>query len=218
MPDATAVMTYDSLVQDIKDYLERGDASDETVLRQIPRVIANTQRSLADRLKIQGVLLSLTSVMQTGVNVIPKPEGWRTTVSINYGSGASMNSRKTLRPRAYEYLRAVYPVDTDLGSPEFYCDYNLENWLVSPTPSRDFPFEAMIYSLPDLLSSANQQNYLTKYAPFLLLYSCLAGMSPMIKQDERLPMWKSEAEAQFNAINQEDLKRMVDRGQLRSTD
>lgn len=213
----TAVMTYDSLVQDIKQYLERGNTGDSTTVTQIPRVIANTQRTLADRLKIQGYLIAVTSTMQTGVNVIAKPEGWRSTVSINFGAGASMNQRTTLRPRSYEYIRACYPVDTDLAPPQFYCDYNLENWLVASTPDRNYPFEAMIYALPDLLSSENQQNYLTKYAPFLLLYSCLVGMEMFLKNDERMPMWKSAAEEQFGAINQEDLRRMVDRGQVRST-
>lgn len=214
----TAVMTYDSLVQDLKDYLERGDASDETVLRQIPRVIANTQRSLADRLKIQGVLVPMLSTMQTGQNVIAKPDGWRSTVSFNYGSGPSMNSNKTLRARGFEYIRALYPITTNLAPPEFYADYDLEHWIVGSTPDRDYPFEAMVYCIPDLLSSENQQNYLTKYAPFLLLYSCLAAMEMLVKHDERMPMWKTEAEAQFNAINTEDLRRMVDRGQIRSTD
>ena len=214
---ATANMTYDSLVQDLNDYLEVG-GSNETVQRQIPRVIANTQRSLADRLKIQGVLLSLQSTMQTGQNVIAKPTGWRSTVSFNYGSGVNLNSNKTLRARAYEYIRMVYPITTNLAPPEFYADYDLEHWIVGSTPDRDYPFEAMIYSIPDLLSSENQQNYLTKYAPFLLLYSCLAAMEMLIKHDERMPMWKAEAEGQFNAINSEDLRRLVDRGQIRSTD
>lgn len=218
MPDAAATMTYDSLVQDLKDYLERGDASDETVLRQIPRVIANTQRLLADRLKIQGYLEAFTAEMETGVNVIAKPDGWRSTVSINYDRGTpAANQRFTLRGRSYEYMRAVYPVDSVLGAPEFYCDYNLENWLVLPTPADNYAFEAMVYRLPDLLSSSNQQNYLTKYAPFLLLYSCLSGMEMLIKNDSRMPMWKAEAESNFNAINGEDLRRMVDRGQARST-
>jgi hypothetical protein len=215
MPAAT--MTYDSLVQDIKDYLERGDANDATVLRQIPRIINNTERTLADMLKILGYLGAYTSTMQTGVPVIAKPQNWRATVSINFGDGEDRNRRTTLRPRSVEYLRAIYPTDTEVGAPIFYADYTLENWLVGPSPSDDYPFEAMIYQLPDLLSAENQQNYLTKYAPFLLLYSCLAAMEPFLINDSRLAVWKQLAKENFDAINAEDLRRMVDRGQLRST-
>ncbi|MFZ5784021.1 MAG: phage adaptor protein [Pseudomonadota bacterium] len=212
------VMTYASLQTDIRDYLERGNEQDETVLRQIPRIIANTQRTLADQLKIQGYLGSFTSAMQEGVNVIAKPDGWRSTVSINYGRGANGADRFTLRARGYEYIRALYPNDDELGAPEFYADYDLNHWLVGPTPADDYPFEAMVYRLPDLLSESNQQNYLTQYAPFLLLYSCLVGMEAFLKEDTRIPVWKSLAKEQFDSINVEDIRRMVDRAQLRSTD
>lgn len=217
MPTTPSTMTYDSLVTDIKDYLERGNVEDTTVVRQIPRIITNTERLLADRLKITGYIGSFTGTMQTAVNRIAKPENWRSTVSINFGDGPDQNLRKTLRARAYEYMRALYPNDQQLNAPEFYCDYTLEYWLVLPTPANNYPFEAMVYFLPPLLSTSNQQNYLTKYAPFLLLYSVLAGMEPFLRNDTRLPLWKQLAEDNFAAINVEDLRRMVDRGQTRDT-
>src|SRR5215470_5925693 len=143
-----AVMTYDSLVQDIKNSLERADAADATVLQQIPRVINNTERTLADRLKITGYLGSFTGTMQQGENRIAKPNTWRSTASINCGGGPDFADRTTLRQRSYEYMRIIYPVDSNLAEPEFYCDYTLENWLVLPTPARAFPFEVMMWFLP----------------------------------------------------------------------
>ncbi len=210
-----AVMTYTSLLQDLKDYLERGDTADETVLRQMPRVIANTQRTLADRLKITGYLTPFVSAMQAEVPVLQKPSNWRSTVSINVG--IQDNIRKTLRARSYEYIRGIYVNDTVLGQPDMYCDYDLNNWLIQPTPSEDFPFEAMVYVLPTLIDENNEQNYLTKFAPFLLLYSCLAGMEPFLRNDSRLPTWQALAEQNFDAINVEDMRRMVDRAQVRDT-
>ncbi len=215
MPAAT--MTFDSLMQDIKDILERGDAADETVLRQIPRNINNTERLLADRLKITGYLTPTTAAMQTSVPVIRKPTGWRSTVSINYGTGTDQSTRRTLRARSYEYMRSIYPNDLSLGYPEFYCDYDLNNWLVQPTPSDAFPFEAMVYLLPPLLDDSNQENYLTRYAPYLLLYSTLKGMEAVLRNDSRIPTWNALAEENFEAINQEDIRRMVDRAQVRDT-
>ncbi len=212
-----AVMTYDTLVQDIKDTIERGDASDETVLRQIPRVINNTERLLADRLKITGYIASLTSEMQTDVAVITKPTNWRSTVSINYGTGTNNNTRKTLQVRSYEYIRGIYPNDTVTGQPEYYCDYDLNHWFVQPTPADNYPFQAMVYIMPPLLDSSNQENYLTKFAPFLLLYSCLKGMEAFLRNDSRIPVWETLAEQNFEAINAEDLRRMVDRAQTRTT-
>lgn len=212
-----AAMTFDSLTQDVKDFLERGDEADETVLRQIPRIINNTERLLADRLKITGYIAPVLGIMQASVPVLPKPATWRSTVSINYGTGTDQSTRTTMRARSYEYIRAVCPNDLTTGQPEFYCDYNLANWLIQPTPAVAYPFEAMVYLLPPLLDSSNQENYLTRYAPFLLLYSCLKGMEAFLRNDPRIPVWDALAEENFAAINTEDLRRMVDRAQVRDT-
>ena len=210
-----AAMTFDSLTQDIKDYLERGDEADETVLRQIPRVINNTERLLADKLKITGYLSSYVSSMILSENRIPKPQNWRSTASINFGAPPDFNKRTILRERSYEYMRARYPNDLALDAPQFNCDYDLQHWLVLPTPADSYPFEAMVYILPPLLDDSNQQNYLTQYAPFLLLYSCLVGMEPFLRNDSRIPTWQGLAEENFQAINAEDMRRMVDRAQMR---
>lgn len=211
-----AAMTYDSLVQDIKDYLERGNTSDETVLRQIPRIINNSERTLADKLKIQGYQDVVTSTMQTGVNVIDKPQGWRNTLSINIGTGTGFNNRVTLRVRSYAYLRIIAPNDTSYGQPQWYADYDFNHWIVAPTPSDAFPFEAIVYRLPDLLSSSNQQNYLTKFTPFLLLYECLTAMEPFLRNDSRMGLWKSLRDEQFANINGQELQKVVDRALLRT--
>ena len=214
-PGATA-MTFSSLVQDIKDYMERGGVNDTTVLRQIPRIINNSERSLADRLKIQGYRDVVTNEMTAQNNVIDKPQGWRNTVSINFGSGTNNNVRTTLRVRSYELLRAYYPDDTQYGAPIFYSDYDFNHWIVAPTPDIAYPFEAVVYLLPDLLSLSNQQNYLTQFTPFLLLYEVLANMEPFLRNDSRLPMWKQLRDEELSSINTEEIQKVVDRALVRS--
>lgn len=210
-------MTYSSLVQDVKDYLERGSLNDEKVIRQIPRLINRAERSIADRLKIQGYQYVLTSTTETGNPVIAKPDGWRNTISINVGTGTDGNARRTLRARSYEYLRSIYPNDTQVGSPLYYADYDQQHWLIGPSPNGDYPFEAVIWRLPDLLGETNQQNYLTQYVPNLLLYSVLTGMEPFLRNDSRMPLWKSMVEDEFKNVNTQDLMKMSDRAQVRTT-
>lgn len=214
---APTAMTFDSLVQDIKDYLERGSVTDERVLRQIPRIINRAERSIADRLKIQGYQYVLTSATAAGQPVIAKPDGWRNTVSINIGTGTGNNTRRTLRARSYEYLRSCYPNDTQLGMPQFYADYDQQHWIIGPSPAANYPFEALVWRLPDLLGQTNQQNYLTEYAPNLLLYSVLTGMEPFLRNDSRMALWKSLCEEEFKNVGTQDLMKVSDRAQVRTT-
>ncbi|MFA6268087.1 MAG: hypothetical protein WC670_20500 [Pseudolabrys sp.] len=216
-PGATA-MTFSSLIEDIMRYVETGGDDSEAANIQMPRIVNNTERQLATQLKIQGYIGTYTSQMQTNQAVISKPQAWRSTVSINFGSGPSRNRRTTLRLRSLEYIRAMFPNQLSLGEPQFYADYDLDHWWVSPTPSDAFPFEAQVYMLPPLLSEANQTNYLTQYAPNLLLFACLGNMEAFLRNDSRIAVWQAQAKEVYDGLNVEDLRRMVDRGQERSTD
>lgn len=210
-------MTFDSLQQTIKDYMERGSTSDRAFLRQLPQIINRNERSLADRLKIQGYRDVLVGTMPANEWVVPKPDGWRNTVTFTVGLGASGEQRRVLRPRSYEYIEAMYPDRTAVGEPEWYTDYNLENWFVAPTPDSTYSFEAIIYRLPPLLSSENQQNYLTQYLPNLLLYSCLKDMEPFLMHDQRMLLWKQMFSDEFAAVDAEEIAKIVDRGQTRTS-
>lgn len=209
-------MTFNSLVDDMQRYIERGGPADPDIAIEIPRVINNSERDLADRLKILGYLAPYTATMEVNQPVIAKPANYRSTVSVNFGTGVDGSNRKTLRLRSYEYVRAVYVSNTQLGEPRYVADYDLMHWLVKPNPNLAYPFEAMVWRLPDLLSPSNQTNYLTEFAPNLLLYTALAGIAVVLKDQVAFSLYKALADERFSGIDTEDKKRMADRAQVRS--
>lgn len=211
-------MTFSELEGDVRRYLERGFSveTDPLVYEQIPRLITLAERRCAVDLKIQGFQVVTTSTMQTGVAVYPKPDRWRMTVSINVGTGPSLEKRKPVFPRSYEYLRNYWPTDTDLGTPEFYADYDYKHWIFAATPDQDYPFEVIYYELPALLSTTNQTNWLTEFAPQMLLYATLLEATPFLKNDERIQVWQGMYETSKASINQEDIRKIVDRSTVRT--
>lgn len=211
-----AGMTYDSLVQDMHRYAERGDLLDEAVRVQIPSIINNAERDLAERFKILGYLEPYSSKMKTGEPRMPKPQNWRSTVSINFGTGPNNTRSKDLRLRSYEYIRAVFPDRGMLGEPVYVADYNYQHWLVLPAPNMDYPFEAIIWRLPNLLSQANQTNWLTDLQPNLLLYSAMKGLEAYLRNDARVAMWKGFADELTTIVTTADRMKMTDRAQQRS--
>jgi hypothetical protein len=210
-------MSYDNLVKTLSQYVERGGDADESYQYQLPHIINRAERSIADKLKIQGYRYVLTSSIPSAQATVQKPDGWRNTVSINIGTGPDKNNRQTLRARSYEYIRSLYPNDNFAGTPIFYADYSQTHWLVGPIPNDDFPFEAVVYRLPDLLGEANQQNYLTEFVPNMLLYECLKALEPFIKNDSRMGLWKQLSDDEFGSINAQDLAKASDRAQIRAS-
>lgn len=206
-----ASMTFTSLQVDIRNYLERGGTTDPIVYEQIPRLITLAERRIARELKIQGFQTVVNTTMQSGVAVYPKPDRWRDTISVNYGSGTNNNVHTPVFARSYEYIRSYWPNETETGNPQFYADYDYQHWIFAPTPDADYPLEVLYYQLPPLLDDANQTNWLTEFAPNLLLYGSLVEATPFVKDDQRVQLWQTYYDRALAALNGEDLQKIVDR-------
>ena len=209
--------TFTTLKEDVQRYLERGAsaATDPTVFAQIPRLINLAERRIARELKIQGFIVAVTDTMIVGQSVYAKPDRWRETISINFGAGASLNQRTTLFPRSYEYARTYWPDESQTDTPLFYADYDYTHWLVTPTPDAAYPFEVLYYQLPPLLDEGTQSNWVTEYAPELILYATLLEATPFLKNDERIPVWQQMYDRAAAMINGEDIAKIFDRSASR---
>ena len=213
-------VTFTSLLDDMRNYLERGGsaATDPTVYNQLPRLVNAAERKLAQVLKLQGqieVLVDAPAGLQTGNSVVTKPDRWRQTVSLNYGSGETLDNRTPLFPRSYEYCRYYWPNSLLTGAPEFYADYSLSAWLIVPTPDQNYPLEVLAYMQPPLLDSSNQSNFFSDYTPNLLLYGALLEAEPFIKDDTRIATWKGYWAEELATLNQQDLEKILDRAAQR---
>jgi len=200
-----SVMTYDSLVLNIQQYLERTDAQ---TIAQIPNFIMLAEQVIASQIKFLGNLTVAESTMTTGNPVLDKPVRWHKTVSMNVTVDGQ---RQPIFLRKYEYLREYAPDSTATGTPKYYSDYDYTHWLVAPTPDQDYSFEILYYERVQPLDSTNQTNWFTVYAPQALLYGSLLQAMPYLKNDERIPMWQQQYDLIINTLKQEDILRTGDR-------
>jgi hypothetical protein len=212
-------VNFTSLIADLSNYLERGGSqtTDPTVSAQLPRLVNAAERKLAQMLKLLGqweVLVDAPAGLQTGNPVLMKPDRWRATISMNYGAGATNNTRTTLLPRSYEYCRNYWPDSSasDAGNPPlYYSDYGYDAWLIAPTPDQDYPLEVNCYMQPPLLDATNQSNFWSNYTPNALLYGALVEAEPFLKEDGRLALWKQQWTDELQSLTSQDLQRLLDR-------
>ena len=199
------VMTYDSLVLDIRSYLERTDTS---TLDKIPTFIMLAEQVIASELKFLGNLTVATSQMVQGQATIDKPARWRKTVSINV---TVAGERQPVLLRKYEYLREYWPDPTQQHAPLYYCDYDYTHWLVAPTPDAAYNYEVLYYERVQPLDESNQSNWFTQYAPQALLYGSLLQSMPFLKNDDRVPLWQAQYDKVMQVLKVEDVARIGDR-------
>lgn len=213
-------LTFTTLFADMQRYLERGGSAltDPQVFAQIPRLINGAERKIMQVLKLQGTIEVLVDPTGLGINqpVIPKPDRWRQTISMNFGTGSPQNTRTPLFPRSYEYCRSYWSDDTQTSQPEFYADYDYQHWLIVPTPDQNYPLEIMSYMQPPLLDDTNQTNFFTDYTPNMLLYGSLLEAAPFLKDDPRVATWKDFWELELSTLVPQDLQKILDRSAERN--
>jgi len=198
------VLTYDSLTETVKQYLERKDPA---VVNAIPTFITLAEFEIAQEIKTLGQLQIVESQMTADNPLLQKPARWRKTVSMN----VTVNGKKQpVLLRKYEYLKNYWPDADQTDVPLFYADTDWEHWYLAPTPALDYEFEVLYYERIAPLSSTNQTNWLTQNAPNAMLFGTLLQAMPFLKNDQRQIFQQKYTEA-LQSLKTEDVARVGDR-------
>jgi hypothetical protein len=193
-------MTYDSLVLNVQQYMERNDPD---FIAQIPNLIALAESSIAAELKTYMQLIVVETNLAQNQTVLNKPARWRKTVSMK------VNGTPMLL-RSQDYV-AQYLSESDNAKPLYYADYDYSNWNFAPLPDQNYPVEIIYYAEIQPLDQQNQQNLWTAIAPQAMLYGTLLQAQGYLKALDKLQMWKGYYTDALAALKKEDSSRRIDR-------
>ena len=196
----SVIMTYDSLVLNIQQYMERDDAD---FIAQIPNLIALAESSIAAELKTYMQLIVVETSLAQNQSVLNKPARWRKTVSMK------VNGEPILL-RSQDYV-AMYQAESTNSQPLYYADYDYSNWNFAPVPDQTYPVEIIYYAEIQPLDENNQQNLWTAIAPQAMLYGALLQAQGYLKALDKLPIWKQYYTDALAALKKEDNSRRIDR-------
>ena len=196
----SVIQTYDSLVLNVQQYMERNDAD---FIAQIPNLIALAESCIAAELKTYMQLIVVDTSLAQNQTVLNKPARWRKTVSMKT-NGVPMLLR------SQDYV-AQYLSESDPGQPKYYAEYDYNNWNFAPLPDVAYPVEIIYYAEVQPLDAENQQNLWTAIAPQAMLYGTLLQAQGYLKALDKLPIWKSYYTDSLTALKKEDNSRRIDR-------
>jgi hypothetical protein len=194
------VMTYDNLVADVINYMERNDAQ---FVAQIPNLIGLAESAIAAELKTYLQLTVVESSLAQNQVVLTKPARWRKTVSMK------ANGRPILL-RSQDYI-AQYQSESDPSDVKYYADYDYNNWAFAPAPAAQTAIEIIYYSEIQPLDTQNQQNLFTREAPQAVLFGTLLQAQGYLKALDKLAVWKGYYTDCLAALKKEDNSRRIDR-------
>jgi hypothetical protein len=194
------VQTYDNLVLDVQQYMERDDPD---FVAMIPTLIGLAESAIAAELKTLLQLVVVETTLLASNPVLVKPTRWRKTISMKInGSPVVMRSQ--------DYI-AQYNSESTTGQPKFYAEYDYNNWNFAPSPNVNYPVEIIYYSLVQPLDSTNQTNLFTQIAPQAMLFGTLLQAQGYLKALDKLPVWKAYYTDCLASLKKEDNSRRIDR-------
>jgi hypothetical protein len=227
------VMTYNTLIDSVQRWTVRQTDADYTA--ELPRLIDSTERKVSRALKTLMSDRYVDNNFVVGQAIYPKPLRWlesmsmqfapTATISASSGSGSGSGSGSStvfsgngnIYYRSYEYLTTAYPNitsadPTEWGPPAVYSDFQIDNFIFGPAPDQAYPFRLRYYERPQPLDTTNSTNWLTEYAPDMMLYGLLLESIPFLENPD-VATWQKFYDDKKMQLLGEDVDRENPRSQ-----
>jgi hypothetical protein len=200
-----ATMTYSSLTQDLKDWMENDgtEFSNET-----DNFIGLAEQRIVRDVDPQAFVTSSYSSFNANDRFITKPTDALIIKHLIYLDSDS--KRHFLEQRTDEFIYDYWPTSATTGTPKYWANYKDTEILVAPTPSAALTIEMSYVQRLDTLSSTNTTNWLTKHAQELLLFGALMEACTFSKSREDLQIYSQRYQAAVQSVNNQARRRRRD--------
>jgi len=200
-----ATMTYSSLTQDLKDWMENDgtEFSNET-----DNFIGLAEQRIVRDIDPQAFTTSAYSSFNVDDRFVTKPTDALIIRHLLYLDSDS--KRNFLEKKTDEFIYDYWPTSATTGTPKYWTDYNDTELLVAPTPSAALTIEMSYVQRLDTLSSSNTTNWLTINAQELLLFGSLMEACTFSKNREDLQIYSQRYKAAVDSINNQTRRRRRD--------
>lgn len=157
--------TYATLVQAVQDFTEYSETS---FMDNINTFIQNCEERILYSVDLAVFRKNNTGTMTAGNPYLAVPSDFRAPLGL---SVVSNGVRSFLLNKDVEYLQEYNPTGAQ-GVPKYYALFDINNFLLSPTPSASFPTELHYFYSPESIVTAGT-TWIGNNAEQALLYGTL---------------------------------------------
>jgi hypothetical protein len=173
--------TYAQLKQAIIDYAEYQEAG---FVNNLPIFIR-----MAEERILKGVQLSLfrknaTASTWAGNQYLPVPSDFLAPFSLSM-TGAN-GDKFFVEFKDPSFVQTYTPDPTTTGEPRYYCQFDVTNFLLGPTPNAAYTAELHYFYRPRSLTAMgeNEMSWLSENAEIAMLYGSLVEAGVYMKTDQ----------------------------------
>jgi len=173
--------TLTTLKQSIQDWTENDET---TFVNELDFIIKNAEERILKSVDLDYFRKNVTGGLTTGNKFLQKPSDYLATFSLSY---VKNSSNVFLLQKDVNFIQEYTPNPTTTGSPIYYSSFDIDNFIVAPTPDADYVAELHYYYRPASLTTDDSgTTWISTNAPDALLYACLIEAYSFMKGESDL--------------------------------
>ena len=169
--------TLTTLKQSIQDWTENDET---TFVNELDFFIKNAEERIFKLVDLDYFRKNVTGTMTASNKFLQKPSDYLATYSLSYVNAS--NENVFLLQKDVNLIQEYTADPTTTGSPIYYASFDVDNFIVAPTPSTNFAVELHYYYRPASLTTDDSgSTWISTNAPDALLYACLVEAYTFMK-------------------------------------
>ena len=162
--------TFATLKTAIQDYSEN---TETTFTNNLSNFIKIAEERILKNVQLSIFRKNATAAFTSSNEFLACPTDFLTPFSLSFTDASS--NKVFLDYKDVNFIQTFTPNSSTTGSPRFYALFDTDNFIVAPTPSRNFAVELHYYYRPNSLTAGadSGSTWLSTNAPNALLYGSL---------------------------------------------
>ena len=171
--------TLTTLTASVQEWTQNDES---TFVAEIPFFIKNAEERIFKTVDLDYFRKNVTGTATSGNKFLQKPSDYLATFSLSL---VSSGSNVFLLQKDVNFLQEYHPDPTVTGTPKYYAQFDLTNFILAPTPNANFTAELhYYYRPPSLTSDSSGTTWISTNAPDALLYGTLVEAYTFMKGEK----------------------------------
>jgi len=183
--------TFAQLKTAIQDYV---DNSETTFVNHLSDFIKASEERIFKNVDLELFRKNVTSAMTSSDKFVSIPSDYLSSFSLQI---TTAGSESFLLQKDVNFLQEAFDGSASTGLPRYYAVFDINNFIVAPTPNSNYAIELHYYYRPASLTAGADSGttWLSTNAPFALLYGSLVEAYTYMKGE---PDIMQQYEKRFN--------------------
>ena len=175
--------TYAQLKTAIQDFT---DNSETTFVNNLPIFIKNAEERILKNIQLSYFKKNASGSMRVSNKYLAMPSDYLASFSLSFVNGS--NDHVFLELKDLDFVQSFNPDGSDTGAPRYYAVYDVDNFILGPTPDSSYSTELNYFYRPASLTAGAEggTTWLSENAEIAMLYGSLLEAYTFMKGDADL--------------------------------